>query len=174
MRCIFFLRVEGHTPLHCAVLSHNSVMRERQNCAALPDEKQDELASRSRGLKACINLLVHMGASASSQDLKSNKTVLHYAVQEANLSLLTFFLELETQGPSKCINSQAHGNTALHMAAALHHEAQQEEIIRLLLKHGADPSIRNLENDQAIHLVQAGETGDRIRKLLKKGRGILA
>nr|XP_033774605.1 NF-kappa-B inhibitor delta-like [Geotrypetes seraphini] len=157
---------EGHTPLHCAVLAHNSVLREQREGPGLTPTQQDELEPRSRELKACIHLLVQMGALVSSQDLKSSKTVLHYAVQDANLPLLKFFLELEMHKPSKLVNNQAHGNTALHMAAALYHEPQQEEIIRLLLKHGADPSARNLENDQAIHLVQAGETGDRVNLTL--------
>ncbi|XP_043935007.1 NF-kappa-B inhibitor delta-like isoform X2 [Protopterus annectens] len=69
------------------------------------------------------------------------------------------------------VNMKAHGNTALHMAAALRNEINQEEIVKLLLKHGADPSIKNLENEQAIHLVQQGEDGSRVRKLLKKDRG---
>ncbi|XP_043935006.1 NF-kappa-B inhibitor delta-like isoform X1 [Protopterus annectens] len=59
------------------------------------------------------------------------------------------------------VNMKAHGNTALHMAAALRNEINQEEIVKLLLKHGADPSIKNLENEQAIHLVQQGEDGSK-------------
>ncbi|KAL0172090.1 hypothetical protein M9458_032401, partial [Cirrhinus mrigala] len=55
----------------------------------------------------------------------------------------------------------AHGHTALHMAAGLHGSPFQEELIRLLLSRGADPSIRNLENDQPAHLLQSGEKGDK-------------
>ncbi|XP_030077566.1 NF-kappa-B inhibitor delta-like [Microcaecilia unicolor] len=137
----------------------------------VPLTEYQSLCSLWNPEKKAAGLYAH--SKESKQDLKSNKTVLHYAVQDVNLPLLKFFLELEMPKPSKLVNSQAHGNTALHMAAALHHESEQEEIIRLLLKHGADPSARNLENHQAIHLVQAGETGDQIKKLLKKGRGIL-
>lgn len=58
---------------------------------------------------------------------------------------------------------QAHGNTALHMAAALHCHRNQKEIIQLLLDHGADPSIRNLDNDQPIHMAPPGKAGDQVR-----------
>lgn len=58
--------------------------------------------------------------------------------------------------------SQAHGHTALHMAAGLHGSPHQEELIRLLLLKGADPSIRNLENDQPVHLLQSGEQGEKV------------
>lgn len=57
---------------------------------------------------------------------------------------------------------QAHGHTALHMAAGLHANPHQEEILRLLLSRGADPSIRNLENDQAAHLLQGGPQGEQV------------
>lgn len=58
--------------------------------------------------------------------------------------------------------SKAHGHTALHMAAGLHGNQYQEELIRLLLIRGADPSIRNLENDQPVHLLQSGEQGEKV------------
>ncbi|XP_044852865.1 NF-kappa-B inhibitor delta-like [Mauremys mutica] len=111
-----------------------------------------------------------MGASIHSRDVKSNKTVLHYTVQDGNIFLLKYFLELNSFMSEDFVNSKAHGNTALHMAAALYQDKNQEEIIKLLLDHGADPSIRNLDNDQAIHMAQSGKAGDRVRHLLKKGR----
>lgn len=57
---------------------------------------------------------------------------------------------------------QAHGHTALHMAAGLHGNPHQEEILSLLLSKGADPSIRNLENDQAAHLLQSDHQGEHV------------
>lgn len=57
---------------------------------------------------------------------------------------------------------QAHGHTALHMAAGLHGNPHQEEILQLLLRKGADPSIRNLENDQPAHLLQSGLQGEQV------------
>lgn len=57
---------------------------------------------------------------------------------------------------------QAHGHTALHMAAGLHGNPHQTEILQLLLSRGADPSIRNLENDQPAHLLQSGLQGEQV------------
>lgn len=51
---------------------------------------------------------------------------------------------------------QAHGNTALHMAAALPPGTPQEAIVRHLLAAGADPTLRNLENEQPVHLLRPG------------------
>lgn len=65
--------------------------------------------------------------------------------------------------PSRIV-LQAHGHTALHMAAGLHGNPHQEEILRLLLSRGADPSIRNLENDQAAHLLQSGHQGEQVSR----------
>ncbi|NWX89077.1 IKBD inhibitor, partial [Nothoprocta pentlandii] len=161
---------EGHTPLHCAVLAHNALLQEQRAQASMVEQRQKDFQHQSKELESCIHLLVQTGASVYSRDVKSNKTVLHYTVQDGNISLLRYFLELN---PFKCkdfVNSKAHGNTALHMAAALQHDKNQKEIIQLLLDHGADPSIRNLDNDQPIHMTPSGKAGDQIRHLLKKGR----
>ncbi|XP_062464686.1 NF-kappa-B inhibitor delta-like isoform X3 [Pezoporus occidentalis] len=160
---------EGHTPLHCAVLAHNSLLRE-QGCQMLPEEQQKKLQHQSEELESCIQLLVQTGASIYSRDVKSNKTVLHYTVQDGNLSLLRYFLELNAFKSKDFVNNKAHGNTALHMAAALPHDKNQKEIVQLLLDHGADPSIRNLDNDQPIHMAPSGKAGDQVRHLLKKGK----
>lgn len=61
-----------------------------------------------------------------------------------------------------CFPPQAHGHTALHMAAGLHGNLHQEVILQLLLSKGADPSIRNLENDQPAHLLQSGLLGEQV------------
>ncbi|KAM7030196.1 NF-kappa-B inhibitor delta-like [Acridotheres tristis] len=160
---------EGHTPLHCAVLAHNSLLRD-QGRQALTEEQHRELQQQSRELESCIQLLVHTGASIYSRDVKSNKTVLHYTVQDGNVSLLRYFLELNASKSKDFVNNKAHGNTALHMAAALPGDKNQQEIIQLLLEHGADPSIRNLDNDQPIHMAPLGKAGDQVRHLLKKGK----
>ncbi|NXL87424.1 IKBD inhibitor, partial [Alectura lathami] len=167
---------EGHTPLHCAVLAHNALLRDR-GCPAATEEQQqqqEDVRRQSEELEACVQQLVQAGASIYSRDVKSNKTVLHYTVQDGNISLLRYFLELNAFKSKDFINSKAHGNTALHMAAALHCNKNQKEIIQLLLEHGADPSIRNLDNDQPIHMAPAGRAGDQVRHLLKKGKAASA
>uniref|UniRef100_A0A8B9GAG2 NF-kappa-B inhibitor delta n=1 Tax=Amazona collaria TaxID=241587 RepID=A0A8B9GAG2_9PSIT len=155
------LDFSGHTPLHCAVLAHNALLRE-QGCQMLTEEQQKKLQHQSEELESCIHLLVQTGASIYSRDVKSNKTVLHYTVQDGNLSLLRYFLELNAFKSKDFVNNKAHGNTALHMAAALPHDKNQKEIVQLLLDHGADPSIRNLDNDQPIHMAPSGKAGDQV------------
>ncbi|XP_054251539.1 POU domain class 2-associating factor 1, partial [Indicator indicator] len=150
---------EGHTPLHCAVLAHNALLQE-QGGQVLKEEQQKDLQHRREELESCIQLLVQAGASIHSRDVKSNKTVLHYTVQDGNISLLRYFLELNAFKSKDFVNSKAHGNTPLHMAAALPCDKNQKEIIQLLLEHGADPSVRNLDNDQPIHMAPAGKAGD--------------
>uniref|UniRef100_A0A663LZD9 Uncharacterized protein n=1 Tax=Athene cunicularia TaxID=194338 RepID=A0A663LZD9_ATHCN len=165
----FTVLIASHTPLHCAVLAHNVLLRE-QGCQMLTEEQQKDLQHQSEELESCIRLLVQTGASIYSRDVKSNKTVLHYTVQDGNISLLRYFLELNAFKSKDFVNNKAHGNTALHMAAALPRDKNQKEIIQLLLDHGADPSIRNLDNDQPIHMAPSGKAGDQVRHLLKKGK----
>uniref|UniRef100_A0A8V5GBT4 Uncharacterized protein n=1 Tax=Melopsittacus undulatus TaxID=13146 RepID=A0A8V5GBT4_MELUD len=57
---------EGHTPLHCAVLAHNALLRE-QGCQMLPEEQQKKLQHQSEDLESCIQLLVQTGASIYSR-----------------------------------------------------------------------------------------------------------
>ncbi|KAG8143296.1 hypothetical protein E2320_000542 [Naja naja] len=66
--------------------------------------------------------------------------------------------------------SQAHGNTALHMAAGLHGHPYQEQIVRLLLDHWADPTARNPENEQPVHLLTSGPAAEQLRLLLRSRR----
>uniref|UniRef100_A0A8C0H7C7 NFKB inhibitor delta n=1 Tax=Chelonoidis abingdonii TaxID=106734 RepID=A0A8C0H7C7_CHEAB len=143
----------GQTPLHCAVISHNKALQALGVGTLTPERLQEMLA--------CIQTLLHMGADYTSQDIKSSKTVLHLAVQDGNLPLVQFFLQLP--GPRQFINMKAHGNTALHMAAALPSPPCQESLVQLLLSRGADPSARNLENEQPAHLLPPGPTGDQVR-----------
>ncbi|KAM9489496.1 NF-kappa-B inhibitor delta isoform 2-T2 [Clarias gariepinus] len=161
---------EGLTPLHCAVISHNTTMKalasiSSSSSAWLPD---GNLQTQAENKLLCLQLLLEAGASPLSQEIKSNKTVLHLAVKEGNIQLVNFFLKLQMPDMQAFINMKAHGHTALHMAAGLHGSPYQEELIRLLLNRGADPSIRNLENDQPVHLLQSGEQGEKLKLILKK------
>lgn len=115
--------------------------------------------------------------------------MLHLAVKEGNVELVRYLLTIRLPNMKDFVNlkvspaltpplktgfelwdsrrlflflQQAHGHTALHMAAGLHSNPHQEEILRLLLSREADPSIRNLENDQPAHLLQSGFRGDQV------------
>ncbi|KAL8220204.1 UNVERIFIED_CONTAM: hypothetical protein K2H54_040590, partial [Gekko kuhli] len=151
---------EGLTPLHCAVLSHN---------AAFQAQGLEPLSQhRLQDLLLCVQLLLQLGADYRSQDLKSSKTVLHLAVQVGNLPLIQFLLQLPD--PQNFVNMKAHGNTALHMAAGLHRHPLQKQIVHLLLHHWADPTARNLENEQPVHLLASGLATEELRQLLRSHR----
>ncbi|KAJ8332921.1 hypothetical protein SKAU_G00418170 [Synaphobranchus kaupii] len=160
---------EGQTPLHCAAISHSGTMKALgPTLLGLGDPTLQALQAQAEDKLSCLQLLVNCGASLLSQDIKSNKTVLHLAVKEGNVHLVRYLLRLSLTDMQAFVNMKAHGNTALHMAAGLHSSCYQEEMVRLLLSRGADPSVRNLENDQPAHLLQSGERGEQLKLILKK------
>ncbi|XP_052433994.1 NF-kappa-B inhibitor delta isoform X1 [Carassius gibelio] len=159
---------EGLTPLHCAVISHCATIKAINASSSSTWIPDGSLQTQAEDKLLCLRLLINAGASVLSQEIKSNKTVLHLAVKEGNIHLVRFLLSLQFSSMQAFINMKAHGHTALHMAAGLHGSPFQEELIRLLLSRGADPSIRNLENDQPAHLLQSGDKGERLKLILKK------
>ncbi|XP_073457702.1 NF-kappa-B inhibitor delta [Aquarana catesbeiana] len=155
---------DGLTPLHCAVIAQNNAFKSKNSQNTSIVQQQD------RETMLCVQLLLQMGANLTSQEIKSNKTVLHLSVQAGNIPLVKFFLQMPHIDLAMFINMKAHGNTALHMAAALPPNPSTEYLIQRLLFHGGDPSVRNLENDQPAHLVPPGESSEQIKLLLKKRR----
>ncbi|XP_036088086.1 NF-kappa-B inhibitor delta isoform X2 [Rousettus aegyptiacus] len=154
---------EGLTPLHTAILAFNVAMYPPDLCTRV-------LSTQARDRLSCVHMLLHMGADHTSQEIKSNKTVLHLAVQAANPTLVQLLLELPRGDLRAFVNMKAHGNTALHMAAALPPGPSQEAIVRHLLAAGADPTLRNLENEQPVHLLRPGPGPEGLRQLLKRSR----
>lgn len=63
-----------------------------------------------------------------------------------------------------CLLQAYNGNTALHVAASLQYRVSQLDAVRLLMRKGADPSARNLENEQPVHLVPDGLVGEQVNK----------
>ncbi|XP_061110367.1 NF-kappa-B inhibitor delta [Conger conger] len=157
---------EGQTPLHCAAISHSGTVKALGS--GQPAMGDSILLTPAEDKLSCLQLLISYGASLLSQDIKSNKTALHLAVKEGNIHLVRYLLRLSLVDMQAFVNMKAHGNTALHMAAGLHSSCFQEEMIRLLLNRGADPSIRNLENEQPAHLLQSGDRGEQLKLILKK------
>ncbi|KAK2908416.1 hypothetical protein Q8A67_004253 [Cirrhinus molitorella] len=160
---------DGLTPLHVAVLSHNAVVQELC-CSGTPASAQSPaLLQKRKQLGECVATLLLMGASLEAKDRKSGRTALHMAAEEANVELLRLFLDQSNY--FSVINLKAfNGNTALHMASALQGRQAQVDAVRLLLRRGADPSAKNLENEQPAQLVPDGPLGDQVRRILK-GKG---
>ncbi|KAM6909681.1 NF-kappa-B inhibitor delta [Xenentodon cancila] len=155
---------EGMTPLHCAAISHSITMKALFSNGLTDVTLQTKAAEKL----SCVQMLLNAGASLLSQEIKSNKTVLHLAVKEGNIDLVRYLLRIPLPNMKDFVNMKAHGHTALHMAAGLHSNPHQVDILQLLLNKGADPSIRNLENDQPAHLLQSGLHGEQIKLMLKK------
>ncbi|KAM6211723.1 NF-kappa-B inhibitor zeta isoform 3-T3 [Sarcoramphus papa] len=153
---------DGLTALHCAVLAHNAVLHELQNSQPPHSPEVQELLLRNKSLVETIKTLIQMGASVEAKDRKSGRSALHLAAEEANLELIRLFLELPN-----CltfVNAKAYnGNTALHVAASLQYRVSQLDAVRLLMRKGADPSARNLENEQPVHLVPDGLVGEQVK-----------
>eukprot|EP00069_Balaena_mysticetus_P008956 bmy_19869T0 len=157
---------DGLSPLHCAVVAHNAVVHELQRNQQPHSPEVQELLLKNKSLVDTIKCLIQMGAAVEAKDRKSGRTALHLAAEEANLELIRLFLEL----PSclSFVNAKAYnGNTALHVAASLQYRVTQLDAVRLLMRKGADPSTRNLENEQPVHLVPDGPVGEQIRRILK-------
>ncbi|KAA0722662.1 NF-kappa-B inhibitor zeta I-kappa-B-zeta [Triplophysa tibetana] len=157
---------DGLAPLHVAVLSHNAVVQELACQRTPPSGHTVSLLQRRKLLGECINTLLLMGASIEAKDRKSGRTALHMAAEEANIELLRLFLDQ----PNFCsvINTKAfNGNTALHVVSAVQGRQAQLDAVRLLLRRGADPGTKNLENEQAAQLVPEGPMGDQVRRTLK-------
>ncbi|XP_006143647.2 NF-kappa-B inhibitor zeta [Tupaia chinensis] len=157
---------DGLTPLHCAVMAHNAVVHELQTNQQPHSPEVQDLLLKNKSLVDTIKCLIQMGAAVEAKDRKSGRTALHLAAEEANLELIRLFLEL----PSclSFVNAKAYnGNTALHVAASLQYRVTQLDAVRLLMRKGADPSTRNLENEQPVHLVPDGPVGEQIRRILK-------
>ncbi|KAG9492386.1 hypothetical protein GDO78_000733 [Eleutherodactylus coqui] len=153
---------DGLTPLHCAVIAHNAVVQRLQ--FGIP--ASDDLLMKNKAMVDTVKTLIHMGATVESRDRKSGRTALHLACEEANLELMSLFLELPNS--LHFINAKAYnGNTALHVAASLQSKRAHAGAVRLLMRKGADPSARNLENEQPVHLVSDGAVGEEIRRVLK-------
>uniref|UniRef100_A0A8C5DFG5 NFKB inhibitor delta n=1 Tax=Gouania willdenowi TaxID=441366 RepID=A0A8C5DFG5_GOUWI len=151
----------GMTPLHCAAISHCATVKSLCNMG-VPDVHLQTQASEKL---SCLQMLVSVGACLLSQEIKSNKTVLHLAVKEGNIDLVRYLLTIPLPNMKDFVNMKAHGHTALHMAAGLHGNPNQEEILHLLLSRGADSRVRNLENDQPAHLLQSNPQGEQVSQI---------
>lgn len=61
-----------------------------------------------------------------------------------------------------CVFQMFNGNTALHVVSSLQKHQGQVEAVKLLMKSGADPTIRNIENELPSQLVPDGPTGEKV------------
>ncbi|XP_068447165.1 NF-kappa-B inhibitor zeta [Clinocottus analis] len=157
---------DGLTPLHAAVMSHNAAVKERKSPGSLCSYRAKELLQKTQAYVECIKTLLLMGASCGTKDLKSGRTCLHMASEEANVELLHIFFAQPSA--LSLVNVQTFsGNTALHIVSSLQNHDAQVEAARLLMRKGADPASRNFENEPPCQLTPEGPIGEKVRKILK-------
>ncbi|KAM7365635.1 hypothetical protein PAMP_016552 [Pampus punctatissimus] len=157
---------DGLTPLHTAVLSHNSVVKELRSLENTCSYMARELVQKRQTYVQCIKTLLHMGASYGTKDLKSGRTCLHMASEEANVELLNICFEQPSSLTVVNVKMFS-GNTALHIVSSLQNHKTQVEALKLLMRKGADPGARNFENELPSQLVPEGPIGEMVRQILK-------
>ncbi|XP_028256092.1 NF-kappa-B inhibitor zeta isoform X2 [Parambassis ranga] len=157
---------DGLTPLHVAVLSHNGVIKETRKLENPCSYIMMEMAQRRLMYVECIKILMHMGASSGTMDLKSGRTCLHMAAEEANVELFNVFLSQPASLSTVNIKTFS-GNTALHIVSSLQNHTNQVDTVKLLMRKGADPGVRNFENELPSQLVPEGPIGEKVRQILK-------
>ncbi|XP_051720217.1 B-cell lymphoma 3 protein homolog isoform X1 [Ctenopharyngodon idella] len=110
------------------------------------------------GNETLTRLLLESGAEINAGDNKSGRSALIHAVENNSNDMVILLIE------SGCdVNAQSYsGNTALHSACG----RGQIEIVRVLLKNGADSSLKNNHNDTAIMVAKNKKVSDVLR-----GRG---
>ncbi|XP_026140733.1 B-cell lymphoma 3 protein homolog isoform X1 [Carassius auratus] len=111
-----------------------------------------------KGDKKLAKILLKNGSEINAGDNKSGRSPLVHAVENNFTDMVIFLIE------SGCdVNAQSYsGNTALHSACGRGHI----EIVRVLLKNGADSSLKNNHNDTAIMVAKNKKVSDVLR-----GRG---
>lgn len=94
------------------------------------------------------------------QDITSGKTPVHIAIEKRDPALLELLL---AKCPKASNAPMYNDNRPLHSAATLTGvtDAQQLELVNILLKYGADKALRNKANKLPIELVQ--QDRDRVR-----------
>ncbi|XP_039998341.1 NF-kappa-B inhibitor zeta [Xiphias gladius] len=157
---------DGFTPLHAAILSHNAVIKELRCLENACSYMAMVLAQRRQMFVECIKTLLLMGASHRTKDLKSGRTCLHMASEEANVELLQLFLDQPSSLSIVDVKTFS-GNTALHIVSSLQNRKTQVEAVKLLMRKGANHGIRNFENEIPCQLVPEGPIGEKVREILK-------
>lgn len=117
--------------------------------------------------RSAIELLIANGADVNESD-KNGVTPLHHAVRFRCPTAVEALLEHGADVNRCCRRS---GSTALHRAVtttgapgSAGKSAEAEEIVRMLLQHGADPDVRNKRGLRAVDYVQ----DEQLRKVLSQ------
>ncbi|XP_046736406.1 nuclear factor NF-kappa-B p110 subunit isoform X2 [Diprion similis] len=105
------------------------------------------LAAEAGSLHA-VKSLVKAGVDVNSTDMSYGRTALHIAVEGGHKEIVEFLLKKTNIDVNRRNFS---GNTALH-SAVVNTGERAEELCKLLLNHGANPSIPNHNRDSSKEL----------------------
>ena len=147
----------GHVEVARALLKHGADIEARDDAGSsalelVADDGRVELAQ----------FLLEHGADVNSRDFLGC-TPLYWASQAGQLAVAQKFLSHGAVVTAQCKNNQ----TPLHIA-------KEEEVVRLLLEHGADPNALDVDNRTALHRVsELGHVGA-ARVLLEHGADVNA
>ncbi|XP_032228539.1 transient receptor potential cation channel subfamily A member 1 isoform X2 [Nematostella vectensis] len=158
---------EGMTPLHrAAMFNHEGVVRFiiEQGLDLNPRDKEKctpLLLAAAHGCSNVVSLLLDKGADVSCKDDK-NRTALHWAVgQDKTIEGL---LDDPRVQSLQLVNDQdSTGSTTLHYAA----QGGFLKSVLLLLKNGADPSLKNHKLETPLHLAASHGWLPIVKKLME-------
>ncbi|XP_055361204.1 ankyrin repeat and SOCS box protein 9-like isoform X2 [Betta splendens] len=153
--------VDGHTPLSeaCArghVTCVSLLLRHGANPRGSGDSSSPIHRAAAKGHPECIGLLVAHGADVDECSSRWGSP-LHVACSNQHLSAVRKLLHLGAD-----VNSSASGDSPLHVAARV----SSPELVSVLLQHGADRRLTNLEGKGPLEVAPPG-SGE-VRRLLTR------
>ena len=156
----------GETPLHICVKSkHNNCIKELMCHGADPglsDNKGQNallLALKLENIEL-IDMLLEYKCSVNAQDTQTGKTVLHWAIQGGNLSLVEKLLGLNADPNVRDREWQTPFLLALNM--------NRKDILECLMRAGCDITVTDRSFNTALHLASINGHPNMIQLLLDK------
>uniref|UniRef100_A0A4W6CK73 Uncharacterized protein n=1 Tax=Lates calcarifer TaxID=8187 RepID=A0A4W6CK73_LATCA len=163
--CVNLNTLDQVSPLHGASCARGHVtcvsLLLQQGATPLGTSQSSSPIHRAaaKGHPECIEPLIQYGADVD-QCIDQLGSPLHAACSNRHLSTVGKLLQL---GAS--VNNSVSGDSPLHIAARL----SSPELVSVLLDHGANCSLRNLEGKQPLDLVSPNSLAER---LLREAGGI--
>lgn len=124
--------------------------------------------SKGRFCREIVQDLIAHGAPVAHQD-RQGYTPLHVAVMKGRTDVVLAILEARQGECGISVVDNKNGFTPLHYAAGLEHSAATEDIVAMLLAHGAPVDARNQEGTSPLFRACAYENLSVVQTLLSSG-----